>query len=93
MPLIMKDIAGLNLAWQWRYLTDKTGFLFIGTHCISSELKPGHYAAAAAGDALTSARHNYCTAALTMIRQANSSLYVNDNDNAKVLVFIKEIDS
>ena len=25
--------------------------------CISSELKPGHYAAAAAGDALTSAHH------------------------------------
>ena len=34
MPLIMKHIVWLKLAWQWRYLTDKTGFLFIGTHCI-----------------------------------------------------------
>ena len=34
MPLIIKHIVWLNLAWQWRYLTDKTGFLFIGTHCI-----------------------------------------------------------
>ena len=34
MPLIMKQIVWLNLAWQWRYPTDKTGFLFIGTHCI-----------------------------------------------------------
>ena len=33
MTLIMKHIVWLNLAWQWRYLTDKTGFLFIGTHC------------------------------------------------------------
>ena len=31
MPLIMKHIIWLNLAWQWRYPTDKTGFLFIGT--------------------------------------------------------------
>ena len=29
MPLIMKHIV-----WQWRYITDKTGFLFIGMHCI-----------------------------------------------------------
>ena len=35
MPLIMKYIVRLNLAWQWRYPTDKTGFLFIGTHCIT----------------------------------------------------------
>ena len=34
MPLIMKLIVWLNLEWQWRYLTDKTGFLFIGMHCI-----------------------------------------------------------
>ena len=34
MPLIIKYIIWLKLAWQWRYLTDKTGFLFIGTHCI-----------------------------------------------------------
>ena len=34
MPLIMKHIVWLDLAWQWRYLTDKTGFLFIGMHCI-----------------------------------------------------------
>ena len=34
MPLIMKHIVWLNFAWQWRYLTDKKGFLFIGTHCI-----------------------------------------------------------
>ena len=33
MLLIMKHIVCFNLAWQWRYLTDKTGFLFIGTHC------------------------------------------------------------
>ena len=35
MLLIMKHIVCFNLAWQWRYLTDKTGFLFIGTHCIT----------------------------------------------------------
>ena len=34
MPLIMKHIVWLNPAWQWRYRTDETGFLFIGTHCI-----------------------------------------------------------
>ena len=35
MPFIMKHIVWLNLVWQWRYLTDiKSGFLFIGTHCI-----------------------------------------------------------
>ena len=34
MPLIMKHIVWFNLASQWRYLTDKTGFLFIGTHCM-----------------------------------------------------------
>ena len=34
MLLIMKYTVCFNLAWQWRYLTDKTGFLFIGTHCI-----------------------------------------------------------
>ena len=34
MLLIMKYTVFFNLAWQWRYLTDKTGFLFIGTHCI-----------------------------------------------------------
>ena len=33
MLLIMKDIVCFNLAWQLRNLTDKTGFLFIGTHC------------------------------------------------------------
>ena len=33
MLLIPKYIVWLNLTWQWRYLTDKTGFLFIGTHC------------------------------------------------------------
>ena len=33
MLLIMKHTVCFNLAWQWRYLTDKTGFLFIGTHC------------------------------------------------------------
>ena len=31
----MKHTICFNLAWQWRYLTDKTGFLFIGTHCIA----------------------------------------------------------
>ena len=31
----MKHIVWLNLAWQWRYPTYKTGFLFIGTRCIS----------------------------------------------------------
>ena len=35
MPLIMKHIIWFSLAWQWRYPTDKTGFLFIGTHCTS----------------------------------------------------------
>ena len=34
MSLIMKYIVWLNSAWQWRYFTNKTGFLFIGTHCI-----------------------------------------------------------
>ena len=34
MSLIMKNIVWLNLVWQWRYPTDKTGFSFIGTHCI-----------------------------------------------------------
>ena len=38
MPLIMKHLVWLNLAWQWRYLTYKTGFLFIGTHCISQNI-------------------------------------------------------
>ena len=33
MPLIIKHTVWLNLARQWRYLTDETGFLFIGTHC------------------------------------------------------------
>ena len=32
MLLIMKHIVGFNIAWQRRYLTDKTGFLFCGTH-------------------------------------------------------------
>ena len=36
MLLIMKHTVCFNLAWQWRYLTDKTGFLFIGTHCTYS---------------------------------------------------------
>ena len=36
MLLIMKHTVCFNLAWQWRYLTDKTGFLFIGTHCIAA---------------------------------------------------------
>ena len=36
LPLIMKHIVCFNLAWQWRYLTDKTGFLYIGTHCIAT---------------------------------------------------------
>ena len=44
MPLIMKHIVWLNLAWQWRYLTDKSGFLFIGTHCIA---KRSHWLCAA----------------------------------------------
>ena len=35
ISLIIKYIVWLKLAWQWRYLTDKTGFLFIGTHGIS----------------------------------------------------------
>ena len=35
MLLIMKHTVCFNLAWQWKYLTDKTGFLFIGTHCIA----------------------------------------------------------
>ena len=30
MSLIMKHIVWLKLAWQWRYLTDKTGFFFLG---------------------------------------------------------------
>ena len=30
----MKHIVWLNHACQWRYITDITGFLFIGTHCI-----------------------------------------------------------
>ena len=34
MLLIMKHIVGFNIAWQRKYLTDKTGFLFCGTHCI-----------------------------------------------------------
>ena len=34
LPLIMKHMVWLNIAWQWRYLTNKTGFLFIGTYCI-----------------------------------------------------------
>ena len=34
--LIIKYTVCFNLAWQWRYLTDKTGFLFIGTHCITT---------------------------------------------------------
>ena len=33
MLLIMKHTVCFNLAWQWRYLTHNTGFLFIGTHC------------------------------------------------------------
>ena len=33
-PLILKHIVWLNVAWQWRYHTDNTGFRFIGTHCI-----------------------------------------------------------
>ena len=37
MLLIMKHTVCFNLAWQWRYLTDKTGFLFIGTHCTVSQ--------------------------------------------------------
>ena len=32
MPLIMKHIVWLKLAEQWRYLNEKTGFLFSGTH-------------------------------------------------------------
>ena len=32
--LIMKHIVCFDLAWQRRYLTKKTGFLFCGTHCI-----------------------------------------------------------
>ena len=36
MLLIMKCIVCFNLAWQKRYLTEKTGFLFCGTHCIVS---------------------------------------------------------
>ena len=32
--LIMKYIVCFDLAWQRRYLTEKTGFLFCGTHCI-----------------------------------------------------------
>ena len=32
MPLTMKHIVWLKLGRQWRYLTDKTGFLFSGTH-------------------------------------------------------------
>ena len=39
MLLIMKHIVCFNLAWQWRYLIDKSGFLFIGTHCILKELQ------------------------------------------------------
>ena len=30
MPLIMRHIVWLNLAWQWRYPSDNTGFLFWG---------------------------------------------------------------
>ena len=39
MLLIMKHIVGFNIAWQRRYLTDKTGFLFCGTHCINGLMK------------------------------------------------------
>ena len=39
MPLVMKHRVWLNLALQFRYPTDKTGFLFIGTHC-SNLLQP-----------------------------------------------------
>ena len=35
MPLIVKHMLWLKLAWQWRYLTNNTGFLFIGTHFIA----------------------------------------------------------
>ena len=36
MLLIMKHTVCFNQsAWQWSYLIDITGFLFIGTHCIS----------------------------------------------------------
>ena len=34
MPLILKHIVWLKIAWQGRYLTDKPGFLFIGTQGI-----------------------------------------------------------
>ena len=34
MPLNMKHIVWLKLGRQWRYLTEKTGFLFSGTHGI-----------------------------------------------------------
>ena len=36
MPLIMKHIVWLKIAWQWRYFTDKPGFLFSGAHGTSS---------------------------------------------------------
>ena len=41
MLLIIKHTACFNLAWQWIYLTDKTGFLFIGTHCIGLDYFDG----------------------------------------------------
>ena len=37
MPLNMKHIVWLKLRLQWRYLTDKTGFLFSGTHSIDEK--------------------------------------------------------
>ena len=37
MPLITKHKVWLKIARQWRYLTDKKGFLFIGTHGIDKD--------------------------------------------------------
>ena len=34
MLLTMNYIVCFHRVWQWIYLTDKTGFLLFGTHCI-----------------------------------------------------------
>ena len=44
MPLIMKHVVLLKLAWQWRYFTDKPGFLFIGTHGIGLPVRKHEWA-------------------------------------------------
>ena len=36
MLLTMNYIVCFHRVWQWIYLTDKTGFLLFGTHCIAT---------------------------------------------------------